>query len=75
MTDPTCVCCERPTADGYGCAACTRRAGDQLATIADMTPAARDIAHGQARHGTAGGGDVEGRLVLDLRSPPGAGQP
>lgn len=65
MTEPTCICCERPTADGYACTSCTRRAGDQLTTIVDMTPAARDVAQRQTRRGPGGGGS-EQALPLNL---------
>jgi hypothetical protein len=67
VTDNVCVCCERPTDDGYACTHCgITRPTEQLATIVDMTPAARDVAHGQARHGSTGGGSGEPRLVLNL---------
>lgn len=67
MTAPTCIRCGKPTADGYACAAETTRAAAQLAEIADMTPAARDIAHGLSRHGGgAAGGKPGSRLPLDL---------
>jgi hypothetical protein len=65
MTANLCVRCGRPTPDGYGCSSCARRGTDQLHTIADMTPAARDVAHGMARRGPGGsGGDP--RLPLNL---------
>lgn len=68
MTAPTCVACDRPTPDGNACTTCANRAGRQLAEIADMTPAARDIAHGLASHDGGGGGHGKpgSRLPLDL---------
>jgi hypothetical protein len=68
VTDTKCVRCARPMADqAYACSNCAYRAGDQLHTIVDVTPAARDIAHGFARHGTGGGGSKPGsRLPFDL---------
>lgn len=47
---------------------CTDRARAQLAEIADMVGAARDIATGQARHSGSGGGTGKpgSRLPLDL---------
>jgi hypothetical protein len=50
----------------YACTGCSERAGEQLARIVDMVPAARDVAHGQARHGSSGGGGFEARLPLNL---------
>lgn len=49
-----CVRCERPTADGYACTPCANRAAGQLRTIADLTEAARDVAHGFSRRGGGG---------------------
>lgn len=54
MSDPTCVRCGRPTLDGYACSGCTAKAGEQLQTVADMTPAARDVAHGLSHRGGGG---------------------
>jgi hypothetical protein len=47
---------------------CADRATNQLDDIADMTPAARDIATGQAHHGGTGGGSGKpgSRLPFDL---------
>jgi len=62
-----CVRCERPMPDqAYACAGCRDRAVDQLHTIVDTTPAARDVAHGQARRGPGGAGSAEPRLPLNL---------
>lgn len=68
MTAPTCLCgCERPLLDGYVTAACVRKTGEQLRQVADMTPAARDIAHGLSRRGGGGASGKPGsRLPLDL---------
>lgn len=67
MTETTCVRCGRPMADqAYADSACAYRAGDQLHAIADMVPAARDVAHGFARRGPTGNGGSEARLPLNL---------
>lgn len=52
----------------YACVHCgLDRPGRQLATIADMTGAARDVAHGFGRRGTGGASGKPGsRLPLDL---------
>ncbi len=50
----------------FACRACADRAVDQLHTITDTVPAARDVAHGFARHGTSAGGNSEPRLPLNL---------
>lgn len=65
---PLCVCCSRPTADGYACVTCgITKPGEQLRAIADMTQAARDVAHGISRRGGGGAGGKPGsRLPLDL---------
>ena len=68
---PTCVRCKREMPDqAYACRSCTDRAERHLAEIVDMTPPARDVAHGQARRGTGGGstGKPGSRLPIDLRS-------
>lgn len=69
MADPTCVRCEKPTADGYACTSCTNRARGQLATIAELAPAARDVVHRLVRRGA---GPVSGkpgsRPPLDLEA-------
>jgi hypothetical protein len=65
--DNLCVRCGRPMADqAYACSSCAYRAGDQLHAIVDITPAARDIAHGFARRGRGSGGSTEPRLLLNL---------
>jgi hypothetical protein len=56
VSENLCVACGRPTADGVACQGCAYKAGDRLHTIVDIAPAARDIAHGFAHHGTGGGG-------------------
>jgi hypothetical protein len=64
-----CVRCSRPMADqAYACQACADKAAEQLRTIVDMTPAARDVAHGQSRRSGGGGasGKPESRLPFDL---------
>jgi hypothetical protein len=67
MSEPTCGRCGRPTLDGVVCVAETDRARAQLAEISDMTPAARDIATGQASHSHGGGtGKPGSRLPFDL---------
>lgn len=69
MSDPICVRCGRPLADGaFACDRCAYRAGDQLHELADMADAARDIAHGlSSRQGGSGGAGKPGsRLPLDL---------
>ncbi len=68
MTQTLCVIDQRPVADqAYACAGCLRHAERALADIADMVPAARDIATGQARHGGRGGSGKPGsQLPLDL---------
>jgi hypothetical protein len=69
VTAPTCVVCERPTADGYACQHCgVTKPGEQLRQIADMVPAARDVAHRLSRNGGGGGASSKpgSRLPLDL---------
>lgn len=68
MSTPTCVRCDRPMADGaYACPAETAKAAEQLRNLADMVPAARDIAHGLSRRGGGGtSGKPGSRLPLDL---------
>lgn len=67
---PTCtVCGQRPVDSpaAYACTPCTTTARRQLDDIADATPAARDVATGQARRGTPTRGHADGgRLPLDL---------
>lgn len=59
-TTPTCVCCTRPTADGYACTGCANRAAGHLATLIDLTPDARDVAHGLNSRGDGGTGGKPG---------------
>jgi len=68
VSAPTCIRCGKPMADNaYVCPAETARAAEQLRQIADMTPAARDVAHGFSRHGGgAASGKPGSRLPLDL---------
>lgn len=64
-----CVRCGRPMAEqAYADQHCADRAAAQLAEIADMTQAARDIATGQASHsgGSSGSGKPGSRLPFDL---------
>jgi hypothetical protein len=69
VTALTCVRCGRPTPDGNADVVCgvTRPRG-QLAEIVEMLPAARDVAHGLARHGGGGGasGKPGSRLPINL---------
>jgi hypothetical protein len=67
--NPTCACgCNRPVPDGYAAPACMDRARQQLAEIADLTVAARDVAQRQARRGVGGGasGKPGSSLPIDL---------
>lgn len=70
MTDTCCVVCGKPMPDqAYACTRCgVDKPRGHLDAIADMTPAARDIAHGLSRHGGGSGGSgvPESRLPLDL---------
>jgi hypothetical protein len=69
MTAPTCACCGKPLADGaYACTHCAiTKPGHQLRDIADMVPAARDIAHGlSSRAGGTSAGKPGSRLPFDL---------
>lgn len=51
MTANLCVACGRPTPDGYACVACCETARRQLAEIADLTEAARDVMYRQTSTG------------------------
>jgi hypothetical protein len=69
VTENLCVRCGRPTPDGYADVICgVERPRAWLAEIADMVPAARDVAQRQARRG--GGGGASGKpgssLPIDL---------
>lgn len=69
MTENECVRCGRPTPDGYADVACAvTKPRAWLAEIADMVPAARDVAQRQARRGTGGGasGKPGSSLPIDL---------
>lgn len=60
-----CVRCTRPMPDtAYACAICADRARAQLAEIADMTPAARDVAHRASNRGGGGSGGKPGSTDL-----------
>lgn len=64
-----CVVCTRPVADqAYVCARCgIDRPARDLAAIADMAAAARDVAHGFTRQGgPAGPSAAESRIPLNL---------
>lgn len=64
----SCVICERADAGtAYGCTACATRTAERLATVADLASAARAVAAGLTRRGTAvGGSGGGGRLPFDL---------
>jgi hypothetical protein len=62
----SCVRCGRPTPDGYACSPCSGIAGKQLASIAELTSAARDVAHGQSRRGPTIAGTNEHGIELNL---------
>jgi hypothetical protein len=69
VTHNLCVVCGRPTPDGYACVAdAVDRPRQLLAEITDMLPAALDVAHRQARHGTSTGGSGKpgSALPIDL---------
>jgi hypothetical protein len=70
--DLRCVICGRPLSDqAYACATCgIAKPSGQLQATADMTPAARDIAHGISRRTSRGGttGKPGSRLPLDLHA-------
>lgn len=69
MSQNECVICGRPSPDGYADVACAvDRPRQLLAEICDMLPAATDVAHRQARHGTSAGGHGKpgSALPLDL---------
>jgi hypothetical protein len=53
--------CDTPT-DGvaYACPGCAKQAGEQLAEILDLLPAATDVAYGQTSSGPAIGGGAYG---------------
>jgi hypothetical protein len=69
-----CVICTRPTPDGWACVACAvDRPRQLLAEITDMLPAALDVAHRQARHGTGGGTSGKPGSALPLDLHPAAG--
>lgn len=68
MSEPICVRCARPLADGaYACDRCASQAAQKLAEIAETCPAARDVANGLSRRSQGGGSGKPGsRLPLDL---------
>lgn len=64
----TCQHCGRPISDqAYACPRCADKARTHLATIVDMTPAARDVAQRQTSHTSGGSSGKPGSsLPLDL---------
>jgi len=56
----TCPCCGAPVTDAYACHHCAKRAAGHLATIVELTPDARDVAHGLTRRGDGGAGGKPG---------------
>jgi hypothetical protein len=70
MTAALCVACQDRPTDGvaYACTRCSTRAAGQLRDIADLTPAARDVAHGQTRRGPSVAGASGHGLELNLRA-------
>lgn len=68
MSDPICVRCGRPLADGaYCCDRCASQAAEKLTLVVEVTPAARDVAQGLSRRSHGGGSGKPGsRLPLDL---------
>lgn len=56
MTDTTCACCTRPTADGWVCVSCTAKTAAHLRAIIELAPAGRLVAAGLVRRGNGGGG-------------------
>jgi hypothetical protein len=68
MSDPICVRCARPLADGsYCCDRCASQAAQKLAEIAEVAPASRDVANGLSRRSHGGASGKPGsRLPLDL---------
>lgn len=56
ISDNLCVRCGRPTPDGFADVVCAvTRPHGQLAELLELLPAARDVAHRQARRGSGGG--------------------
>lgn len=67
MTAPTCVVCSKPMADtGYACHDEMRKAARDLTMVADMTPAARDVAQRQTSRAGGGSGKPGSSLPIDL---------
>lgn len=68
MTAAQCIRCTRPLADGaYVCDRCASQAAQKLAEIAEVSPAARDVANGLSRRSQGGASGKPGsRLPLDL---------
>jgi hypothetical protein len=68
MSDPICVRCARPLADGaYVCDRCASQTAQKLAEIADLSGPSRDTAYGLSRRSSGGGSGKPGsRLPLDL---------
>jgi hypothetical protein len=70
MTANLCVHCGRPTPDGYADVVCgVERPRTWLAEIADMVPAARDVAQRQARRGIGGGASGKPGSSLPISLP------
>jgi hypothetical protein len=63
-----CLRCARPMADqAYACALCATQAAQKLSEVAEVTQAARDVAHGlSSRPGGGSSGKPGSRLPLDL---------
>lgn len=63
-----CVRCARPMAEmAYACPLCATQAAQKLSEVAEVTPAARDVATGQSsRPGGGGSGKPGSRLPFDL---------
>lgn len=61
-----CVRCDRPTPDGYACSPCANHAARQLHEIADMIPAARDVAQRQTSRGWDNIGGTSDSLPINL---------
>lgn len=67
-TEPTCLRCARPLADGsFCCDRCAAQTAQKLSEIADLAPPCQDVAYGLSRRSQGGGNGKPGsRLPLDL---------